>query len=151
MSTEPDLQQAVPFFAVSNMQDSLRFYVDGLGFEIADPWEDEGKFRWCRLVRGGATLMVQDFSQGRRYDLVTRRSVGSRGVDHVHLRRRLVGVPAVYRSRTRACFALRGQRHVGHVAARSRRLPHRVRESDGCPRGQHFLRQGDGCPGIAAA
>lgn len=61
LSTEPDLQQAVPFFAVSRMQDSLRFYVDGLGFEITDTWEDEGTIRWCRLVRGGATLMLQDF------------------------------------------------------------------------------------------
>ena len=61
MSTEPDLQQAVPFFAVSNMQDSLRFYVDGLGFEMVDTWEDQGAIRWCRLVRGGAVLMLQDF------------------------------------------------------------------------------------------
>lgn len=61
MSTEPDLQQVVPFFAVSNMQDSLRFYVDGLGFEITDSWEDGGTIRWCRLVRGAAALMLQDF------------------------------------------------------------------------------------------
>lgn len=36
MSSDPSIKQAVPFFAVSNMADSLRFYVDGLGFEIAD-------------------------------------------------------------------------------------------------------------------
>lgn len=61
MSSEPDLLQAVPFFAVSNMEKSLRFYVDGLGFEMADKWESEGTVRWCRLVRGGAALMLQDF------------------------------------------------------------------------------------------
>lgn len=61
MSPEPNLRQAVPFLAVSNMEKSLRFYVDGLSFEMADKWEDEGTVRWCRLVRGGAALMLQDF------------------------------------------------------------------------------------------
>jgi lactoylglutathione lyase len=61
MSPGPNLQQAVPFFAVSNMENSLRFYVDGLGFQIADKWVDKGTVRWCRLQRGGAALMLQDF------------------------------------------------------------------------------------------
>jgi lactoylglutathione lyase len=53
--------QAVPFFAVSNMEESLRFYVDGLGFEMTHKWIDEGTVRWCWLQRGGAALMLQDF------------------------------------------------------------------------------------------
>jgi catechol 2,3-dioxygenase-like lactoylglutathione lyase family enzyme len=61
MPTDSNVQQAVPFFAVSNMENSLRFYVDGLGFDIADKWIDEGTVRWCRLQRGGASLMIQDF------------------------------------------------------------------------------------------
>jgi catechol 2,3-dioxygenase-like lactoylglutathione lyase family enzyme len=61
MSLKPDLRQAVPFLSVSSMEDSLRFYIDGLGFEMAEKWEDEGTVRWCRLVRGGAALMLQDF------------------------------------------------------------------------------------------
>lgn len=61
MASGADLQQAVPFFAVSNMENSLRFYVDGLGFEMSDQWEDGGALRWCRLQRGGAALMLQDF------------------------------------------------------------------------------------------
>jgi hypothetical protein len=61
MSLEPNLRQAVPFFAVSNMENSLRFYIDGLGFEMAGKWEDKGTVRWCRLVRGGTALMLQDF------------------------------------------------------------------------------------------
>ena len=61
MSSESKLQQAVPFFAVSNMESSLRFYVDGLGFAITDKWVDEGTVRWCRLQRGGAAVMLQDF------------------------------------------------------------------------------------------
>jgi len=29
-----NVKQAVPFFHVSNMEESLRFYVDGLSFEM---------------------------------------------------------------------------------------------------------------------
>jgi lactoylglutathione lyase len=58
---DANVRQAVPFFAVSNMEDSLRFYVDGLGFEMTLKWIDEGTIRWCWLERGGAALMLQDF------------------------------------------------------------------------------------------
>jgi catechol 2,3-dioxygenase-like lactoylglutathione lyase family enzyme len=58
---EPNLKQAVPFFAVSNIEASIRYYVDGLGFEMTNKWIDEGKLRWCWLQRGGAALMLQEF------------------------------------------------------------------------------------------
>jgi len=61
MSSDSNLQQAVPFFAVSNMENSLRFYVDGLGFDVSDTWTDEGTVRWCLLQRGGAAVMLQSF------------------------------------------------------------------------------------------
>jgi catechol 2,3-dioxygenase-like lactoylglutathione lyase family enzyme len=32
--SESNVEQAVPFFMVSDMDASLRFYVDGLGFEM---------------------------------------------------------------------------------------------------------------------
>jgi lactoylglutathione lyase len=51
---EPNVKQAVPFFAVSNMHESLQYYVDGLGFKMTHKWIDEGKLRWCWLERGGA-------------------------------------------------------------------------------------------------
>ena len=60
-STETNVKQVVPFFAVSNMKDSLGFYVDGLGFVMTKKWIDEGTVRWCWLQRGGAALMLQDF------------------------------------------------------------------------------------------
>jgi uncharacterized glyoxalase superfamily protein PhnB len=59
--SEPNVKQAVPFFAVSNMEESLRFYIDGLGFEMKNKWIDEGKLRWCWLQHGGAALMLQEF------------------------------------------------------------------------------------------
>lgn len=59
--TEANVKQAVPFFAVSNIENSIRFYVDGLGFEMANKWIDEGKLRWCWLENGGAAIMLQEF------------------------------------------------------------------------------------------
>jgi catechol 2,3-dioxygenase-like lactoylglutathione lyase family enzyme len=35
----------VPFFWVHDMERSVRFYVDGLGFEMTKEW-NEGKLRW---------------------------------------------------------------------------------------------------------
>jgi lactoylglutathione lyase len=58
---EPNIKQAVPFFGVSNIEESVRYYVDGLGFEMTRQWIDEGKLRWCWLERGGAALMLQEF------------------------------------------------------------------------------------------
>jgi len=59
--TEPNVKQAVPFFSVSNIEESIRYYVDGLGFAMTKKWIDEGKLRWCWLQHGGAALMLQEF------------------------------------------------------------------------------------------
>jgi lactoylglutathione lyase len=58
---EPNVKQAVPFFGVSNIEESVRYYVDGLGFKMIKNWIDEGKLRWCWLERGGAAMMLQEF------------------------------------------------------------------------------------------
>lgn len=60
-STGPNVKQAVPFFGVSSIEASVRYYVDGLGFEMMQQWIDEGKLRWCWLQREGAALMLQEF------------------------------------------------------------------------------------------
>lgn len=59
--TEANVQQAVPFFGISNMEQSLRFYLHGLGFEMTHKWIDEGKLRWCWLQLGQVALMLQEF------------------------------------------------------------------------------------------
>jgi lactoylglutathione lyase len=63
--TEPNVEQAVPFFMVTNMEASLRFYVDGLGFEMTKKWTPRGKIEWCWLQLGGAALMLQEFGKDR--------------------------------------------------------------------------------------
>jgi lactoylglutathione lyase len=61
VETEPNVRQAVPFFAVANIEESRRFYVNGLGFEMTKKWVIEDKLRWCWLQNGGAALMLQEF------------------------------------------------------------------------------------------
>ncbi|HLJ27765.1 MAG TPA: VOC family protein [Candidatus Angelobacter sp.] len=59
--TEVNVKQAVPFFLVANMEQSLRYYIDGLGFKMMNKWIDEGRLRWCWLQIGDAALMLQEF------------------------------------------------------------------------------------------
>lgn len=56
-----NVRQAVPFFAVTDMQASLRFYVDGLGCKMTLHWMDEGVLRWCWLELGTAAIMLQEY------------------------------------------------------------------------------------------
>jgi lactoylglutathione lyase len=67
MNTEPkneaNVRQTVPFFAVSNIEASVRYYVDGLGFEMTKKWIDKGRLRWCWLQHGNAALMLQQFAK----------------------------------------------------------------------------------------
>jgi lactoylglutathione lyase len=70
-----NVTQAVPFFGVSNMEASLRFYVDGLGFTMKRWWipdegqgdyEADGRIRWCWLELGEAAIMLQEFMPARQ-------------------------------------------------------------------------------------
>lgn len=61
MSTS-NVKQAVPFFMVTDIEASLRFYVEGLGFAITREWRpDNARIRWCWLQLGGAALMLQEY------------------------------------------------------------------------------------------
>jgi lactoylglutathione lyase len=60
-----NVKQVVPFFGVTDMEQSLRYYIDGLGFEMQNKWVVEGKIRWCWLALGGAALMLQEFAPSR--------------------------------------------------------------------------------------
>jgi uncharacterized glyoxalase superfamily protein PhnB len=74
-ATNANVKQAVPFFGVTDMEASLSFYVDGLGFEMKRWWvpddadshyQRDGRIRWCWLQRGEAALMLQEFVPERR-------------------------------------------------------------------------------------
>jgi lactoylglutathione lyase len=71
--TGVNVKQAVPFFGVTNMESSLRFYVDGLGFKMKNSWtpdrsanHPDGRIRWCWLELGEAAIMLQEFWAGDR-------------------------------------------------------------------------------------
>jgi uncharacterized glyoxalase superfamily protein PhnB len=71
--TSVNVKQALPFFGVTNMESSLRFYVDGLGFKMKNYWipdrpEDhpDGRIRWCWLQLGDAAIMLQEFRPQNR-------------------------------------------------------------------------------------
>lgn len=61
MTGNANVKQAVPFFRVSNIETSVRYYVDGIGFEMTRKWIVEGRLRWCWLQHGEAALMLQEF------------------------------------------------------------------------------------------
>ncbi len=64
--TRANVKQAVPSFGVTNMEASLRFYVDGLGFKMTQRWipkerNPDGRIRWCWLQLGEAAIMLQEY------------------------------------------------------------------------------------------
>ena len=68
-----NVKQAVPFFRVTNMEASLRFYVDGLGFKMKHWWipdrgehNPDGRIHWCWLELGDAAIMLQEFPPERQ-------------------------------------------------------------------------------------
>ena len=60
---DPNVRQAVPFFMVSNIEASLRFYVEGVGFKRTNQWIVDDKIRWCWLELGGAAIMLQQYNR----------------------------------------------------------------------------------------
>ena len=63
VAPKPDcnVRQVVPFFRVSDMDLSVRFYIDGLGCTMKQKWVVDEKLRWCWLELGGAALMLQTY------------------------------------------------------------------------------------------
>lgn len=62
----PNVRQAVPFFMVTDIERSVRFYVDKLAFEMTKTWKPEGKLEWCWVQIGDAAVMLQEYREGRR-------------------------------------------------------------------------------------
>lgn len=58
--TTPNVKQVVPFFRIADMERSMRFYIDGLGFTMKYRWIPDDQIRWCWLELGGAALMLQE-------------------------------------------------------------------------------------------
>ena len=63
IQSKPNIRQAVPFFMITNMESSLQFYVNGLGFEMKNKWIPNGNIEWCWLQREGVAIMLQEYKK----------------------------------------------------------------------------------------
>jgi len=61
------LRSMMPSFTVSDIERSLAWYRDGLGFFVTQRWEEGGKLKGVELKAGGCELGLSqdDFSKGR--------------------------------------------------------------------------------------
>ena len=89
----PNVKQAIPFFNVSDIEASLRFYVDGLGFVMSNQWTPEGRIRWCWLQLGDAALMLQEYWRDGAPRGSARGPAGPGSLHLLHVRRRSGNLP----------------------------------------------------------
>ncbi len=61
------LRSITPVFTVNDLQRSIAFYRDGLGFFVSEKWEEGGQLQGVMLKAGGCHLGLSqdDFSKGR--------------------------------------------------------------------------------------
>ena len=62
-----DAIKLTPNITATDLEKSVRFYTDGLGFEIVDKHEADGALRYVTLKAGNANLGIgrDDFAKGR--------------------------------------------------------------------------------------
>jgi catechol 2,3-dioxygenase-like lactoylglutathione lyase family enzyme len=68
MQPSSNIRLAVPFFMVRDMETSLNFYIQKLGFKITNEWTPRGKIEWCRLQREAVSLMLQEPRNREKFD-----------------------------------------------------------------------------------
>src|SRR5439155_23184669 len=61
------LRQVTPSFTATDLQRSMAFYRDVLGFVIGDEWRENGELTGCEIHAGAVTFMLgqDDFAKGR--------------------------------------------------------------------------------------
>lgn len=67
----------VPLLMVTNMERSLTFYIDGLGFAIQNRWIPDGRLRWCWMSLGSAALMLQEAVESTREKMAAAGTLGN--------------------------------------------------------------------------
>lgn len=68
MPSSPNIRLTVPFFMVRDMEASLKFYMDDLGFTITNKWTPRAKIEWCCLQRDDVFLMLQEPGTKEQFD-----------------------------------------------------------------------------------
>lgn len=61
------LRKLSPSFTASDLQRSIAFYRDVLGFVVGDEWRENGELAGCEIRAGAVTFMLNqdDFAKGR--------------------------------------------------------------------------------------
>src|SRR6476660_2030178 len=61
------LRSLSPSYTATDLQRSIAFYRDVLGFVVGDEWRQNGTLEGCELHAGAITFMLQqdDFAKGR--------------------------------------------------------------------------------------
>lgn len=61
------LRKLTPSFTATDLQRSIAFYRDVLGFVIGDEWRENGELAGCEIHAGAVTFMLgqDDFKKGR--------------------------------------------------------------------------------------
>jgi uncharacterized glyoxalase superfamily protein PhnB len=61
------LRSVMPSYTVNDLQKSIAWYCDGLGFVVSEKWEEGGKLLGAMLKAGNCTfgLSQDDFTKGR--------------------------------------------------------------------------------------
>lgn len=61
------LRRILPSFTATDLQRSIAFYRDVLGFVIGEEWREDGVLMGCEIRAGAATFMLgqDDFAKGR--------------------------------------------------------------------------------------
>ena len=54
------VRELVPLLFVADIQRSMAFYCEKLGFRVTQAWEPNGKLSWCRVDRDGSAVMLQE-------------------------------------------------------------------------------------------
>jgi len=70
------LRKLTPGFTATDLQRSMAFYRDVLGFVIGDEWREDGSLTGCEIHAGAVTFVLtqDDFAKGR----VRAKGVGAR-------------------------------------------------------------------------
>src|SRR6185436_313209 len=52
------IKSIVPMLAAGDMEASVAFYRDALGFAVRDKFESGGRVWWCEMARDGQSIML---------------------------------------------------------------------------------------------
>lgn len=109
---EPNMRKSqkfeaiTPLLNVKNVEASLAFYRDALGFEVVSSWAPDGPIRWAQLENGPVALMLNTSDNASRDDDAERRRSASASFTEVVLYVRVPDADALFEALDEQGFAV---------------------------------------------